>query len=216
MKVLPMLITSLLVSAAMLALGLYAAARMPAGAMLPVHWNVTGDADRWQEARDAVWVMPLIAMAVSAVLAMIPRLEPLREQAAASAPVVRVAWAGSLALLALAQAMIVAPAFGRHLPASLLLLAVGGMFLVLSNLLPQSRPGHFIGVRTPWTLADPANWIATHRLAGKGFMLAGLAFVLAGLPATPGPLRLALVVLALLAAGVLPVGYSWYLARKAR
>lgn len=214
MKVMPMLIVSLVVSALMLALGLHAAAQLPAGAMLPIHWNAAGEADGWQKAADAVWVMPLLALGISGVLAMVPRLEALRENVAASAPVVRVAWGGSLALLALAQAMIVAPAFGWHLPASLLLLAVGGMFLALGNLLPQSRPGYFVGIRTPWTMADPDNWIATHRLAGKTFMAAGLAFVLAALPATPEGLRLVLVGLAVVLAGVVPIAWSWHLSRK--
>jgi uncharacterized membrane protein len=39
----------------------------------------------------------------------------------------------------------------------------------------------FVGIRTPWTLANDEVWLRTHRLAGKLFAVAGLGIVVSAL-----------------------------------
>ncbi len=215
MRVKPWILFSLAVSAAMALAGWLALRQLGAGATLPTHWNAAGEVDGRMAAGLAVWLIPAMTLIAAAVLAVIPRIEPLQDRLAESAPVLRIGWAGMLAVLGCAQALIVAPAFGWMLPGSIILVVVGGMFVALGNVLPKSRPGFFVGIRTPWTLTDPDNWIATHRLGGKCFMGAGLVFMLAAMPATPAPVRLAMVLgAAALSAGV-PMAYSWYLWREA-
>jgi len=84
---------------------------------------------------------------------------------------------------------------------------VGGvclLFALVGNLLRKVRRNFYVGIRTPWTLANERVWDATHRFAAKTFVVAGLLGVLmaaAGLPGWP--------VLAVLMAGVLaPAIYS--------
>ncbi|RFM31277.1 SdpI family protein [Chitinophaga silvisoli] len=50
---------------------------------------------------------------------------------------------------------------------------------VISNLTHNVKPNHFIGIRTPWTLADEDVWRKTHRVCSKWFFAGGLTgFVL--------------------------------------
>ena len=79
------------------------------------------------------------------------------------------------------------------------------LFVLLGNLMGKLRRNFYIGVRTPWSLANERVWNATHRLAAKTFVLgglAGLALVLIGLDVWP--------VAALIAGGLIPVLYSLY------
>jgi uncharacterized membrane protein len=84
---------------------------------------------------------------------------------------------------------------------------VGGVCLLLAllgNLLGKVRRNFYIGVRTPWTLANERVWNATHRFAAKTFViggLAGLALTLFGLQGWP-------VLAVLLAAPLIPAAYS--------
>jgi len=84
---------------------------------------------------------------------------------------------------------------------------IGGVCLLLAllgNLMGKVRRNFYIGVRTPWTLANERVWNATHRFAGKTLVaggLAGLALTVAGLNGWP-------VMVALLAGALIPVGYS--------
>ena len=49
------------------------------------------------------------------------------------------------------------------------------LFVLLGNLMGRVRRNFFIGIRTPWTLANERVWNTTHRLAAKTFVLGGLA-----------------------------------------
>ena len=57
----------------------------------------------------------------------------------------------------------------------------GVLMVALGNVLPKLPRNGLVGIRTPWTLADPAVWERTHRLGGYLLMAAGLAS-LASLP----------------------------------
>jgi len=53
------------------------------------------------------------------------------------------------------------------------------LFIMLGNVLGKVRRNFWIGVRTPWTLANERVWNATHRFAAKTFVVGGVAgFVL--------------------------------------
>jgi len=49
------------------------------------------------------------------------------------------------------------------------------LFALLGNVMGKVRRNFYIGVRTPWALANERVWNATHRLAAKTFVLGGLA-----------------------------------------
>lgn len=84
---------------------------------------------------------------------------------------------------------------------------VGGvclLFALLGNLMGKIRRNFFIGVRTPWALANERVWNATHRFAAKTFVaggLLGLALTIAGVDGWP-------VFAVLLAGALLPAVYS--------
>ena len=86
---------------------------------------------------------------------------------------------------------------------------LGGLCLLLAllgNLLGKVRRNFYIGVRTPWTLANERVWNATHRLAGKTLViggLVGLVLTLFGLEGWP-------VFAVLLAAPLIPAAYSLF------
>ena len=82
----------------------------------------------------------------------------------------------------------------------------GVLIIALGNVMPKLPRNGVVGIRTPWTLSDPAVWERTHRLAGYLFMAAGLVS-LATLPAT-GERAQRVPKLALLGAAGVSVAYS--------
>lgn len=59
----------------------------------------------------------------------------------------------------------------------------GVLMIALGNVLPRLPRNGLIGIRTPWTLGDPAVWERTHRVGGYLLTAAGLVS-LASLPAS--------------------------------
>ncbi|MGB2626232.1 MAG: SdpI family protein [Candidatus Acidiferrum sp.] len=84
---------------------------------------------------------------------------------------------------------------------------VGGvclLFALLGNLMGKVRRNFFIGIRTPWALANERVWNATHRLAAKVFVaggILGLALTFLGFNGMP-------VLAVLLIAAFIPAVYS--------
>ncbi len=209
-----LLVLSLLVVAALAGFGLWLASALPEGAQLPIHFNGAGEPDRFTDALPALMVAPGVLFLVSLLLAVIPSLEPLQDRLEGSAPLMRVVWLGMIAIMIFVQTSIAAPAMEWDLPKRLFYLPLGLLLIAMGNMLPKSRPGFFVGIRTPWTISDTDNWIATHRLGGKLMMLAG--FVVAAntfLPTGPG-LATGLVLGPILIAAIIPLIYSWWFWRQ--
>lgn len=214
MKVRGLLIANVLIAGAMALFGVWVAAGLEADAQLPIHWNVAGEPDGFARAHTALLWPAAISLLTGLVFAAIPRMEPLQDRLEASAPLLRSAWIGTMLLMVYVQIMIAAPALGLQLGPNLMLAGLGALLVMLGNSLPKSRPGFFVGIRTPWTLSDTDNWIATHRLGGKIMLGAGFVMIMATfLPLTPD-IRAGLVMGLILGVAAIPIGYSWWLWRK--
>ena len=101
---------------------------------------------------------------------------------------------------ALASVNIVAPLFTLGT-------GLGLMFAAIGNYFPKCRPNRTVGIRISWTLGSEENWNATHRFAGKVWVIGGFAMVLAALlPEVPG---IIVTILAVAALSILPIAYSY-------
>lgn len=190
--------------------------RLPAGTQLPTHWGPDGAADRFADAGTALFMPVFLTIALSLMMAALPSIEPLQDKLSQSAPLYRTAWGGLLALMMLVEAMVAAPAFGIVLPATTILAGMGLFFVALGNVLPKSRPGFFVGIRTPWAIMDADNWIATHRLAGRIFMAAGLALIVLAFLPIGSEDRASCVIALLLVTVATPLLYSFLHWRRSR
>lgn len=214
MKVMRPLLASLALAAAMAVFAFVTAARLPADAVLPIHWDASGTPDDFSPAIWALLMPAGLVVFTSLVFAVIPRIEPLQDKLEGSAPLLRAVWIGIVLLFVIIQATIGLPAYGIDMPVNAIMLGIGLMLVMLGNALPKSRPGFFVGIRTPWAIMDADNWIATHRLGGKLMMLAGLAIIVTSL-APVSPETTAIVVLvSVFAAALVPFAYSWWLWQK--
>ena len=83
------------------------------------------------------------------------------------------------------------------------MLGLGLMFAAIGNYFPKCRPNRTVGIRIIWTLGSEENWNATHRFAGKVWVIGGLIMVLAALlPEVPG---IIVTILAAAALSILPI-----------
>ncbi|OJX51690.1 SdpI family protein [Devosia sp. 66-22] len=152
---------------------------IPAGASLPVHWNVAGEPDGFMP-RDWALIMPAgVTLLVWAVFLVVDRFAD-AEQRERGAYVADVALTALTALMAAITVMTVL--IGTGLASNMVqVIAVGFglLLLVLGNAMPKSRPNMFAGIRMPSTLHSEANWAATHRLGGWLTIVGGIVLLVA-------------------------------------
>lgn len=63
---------------------------------------------------------------------------------------------------------------------TLIMVATGILFIIIGNLLPKIKQNYFMGIKTPWALADEQVWYATHRFTGKLWFVAGIFLCICG------------------------------------
>jgi uncharacterized membrane protein len=195
--------------------GLWAWARTPIGQRVATHFNAQGVADDWSSPAFAFGFAPLLGAGILALFRVVMRLDPRRENVAASARPVAVIAFFTVLIMAVVHGTVIALAMGRQLDIeSLLCFTIGLLLAATGNMMPKLRSNNFFGIRTPWTLSDDQVWEHTHRFAGWVFVVCGLLLMAAAfVPALPGQRAPLLAVLPLLA-GVAPAVKSWLLWRQ--
>jgi uncharacterized membrane protein len=198
-------------AAAALSLYLWAfyAERLPA--RLPIHWDIHGHVDGTAP-RDVVLIlMPSIMAGWIVLTLLLPWLSPRQFQV----DTFRSTYHYLMALLNLFFAyMHFVTVLGALLvPEKVTTLVLSGVFLLfvlLGNVLGKVRRNFWIGIRTPWTLADERVWNETHRLGAWLFVAAGLfgfVGVLLGV-------SFLVLFIAVMAAALWPVVYSLILYKR--
>jgi len=201
--------------AAMAAAGLWALLQLPEGARVPVHFNGRGEPDGWAGAGFGLFMLPGLALALLGLQGLLPRIDPRGDNLRRSAKALATIWCAVALLLALLQGHIVMLALGLAQPLPRLpLLLVGGLFVVMGNILGKLRPNFTVGIRTPWTLANERVWDQTHRFGGKAFVLAGAALLALSLAAPPAEWLMPAILAAALGPALAAVLRSWWLWRR--
>lgn len=176
---------------------------------VPSHWNIHGEVDGTSSRLVAVALTPALALALWLLLLWLPRIDPLRASYAAFASTYRLFVNVLVLFLAGVHAVVLCAALGWPLPVPRLIGAgIGLLLATLGNELSRTRPNWFVGVRTPWTLADPEVWRQTHRFAARLFFFAGVLITLASLLLPPA-LSVIVLIVAVLGTGVLSIWYSY-------
>jgi len=201
--------------AAMLVSARIVGGMLPDGTLLPVHWSVDGKPNGFADKWTALCLPPLLTLLLTLVAVAANRVEPMQASLAKSRGLLHVVWIGLVGLMGVIQLMVVGAALHWTVPRGRVLVgALGLFFMLLGNQLGKSRRMYFVGIRTPWTLANEDVWIATHRLGGKLMVLAGLVWALAAAANWVNLLTFPILILAMGIASLVPVVYSYLLWRR--
>jgi len=173
-------------------------------ARIVTHWGMNGEPNGYS-AKDALWLVgPGLLALILALTAVLPWLSPRRFEVDAFRSTYNFIMLAVFLMMAYCYGLILWAGAGRHIDVGRFV--IGGtclFFAVTGNVMSKVRSNFYIGVRTPWTLANQRVWHATHRFAAKCFLIAGLlgfVLALAGVRLVP--------VIAILAGAFTPAIYS--------
>jgi len=177
-------------------------------AQLVTNWNAAGEPNGSMPKLLAIWLFPALTAGLLVVFAVIPRIDPLRENIAEFRPYYDWFVVVFTAYMFLVHTGIIAFNLGYEFDfTALILVGVAGLFYYSGVLLTHAERNWFVGIRTPWTLSSEEVWNRTHALGGRLFKLTAV-LTLVGLLFGDYALYF-LLVPALLTAGITIV-YSYY------
>ncbi|WP_115862656.1 SdpI family protein [Halorussus litoreus] len=189
---------------------LVAAPEMPAE--MATHWNAAGEVDGAMDKEIALALFPALSAVVLALLAAVPRFDPLGENVAAFREQYDSFVVVLLAFLAYVHLLVLAANAGYEFEMiQALAPAIGGLFFYVGVLLEHAEQSWFVGIRTPWTLSNEEVWNRTHERAAPLFKVAGGIAVLGALVPTYAEL---LVVAPILAVSLYATAYSYVAYRR--
>lgn len=178
---------------------------------VPMHWNLHGQVDGWMpKSWGAFLTVGFMALSLLLIVGgqwLSPanfKVEPFR-CAFNYLMVIASAMGAYVHGLVLTAALNPDGDYGRWLIAGIFV-----FFAWIGNFLGKTRRNFWVGIRTPWALADERVWIATHRLGAWIITGAGLAGAVATILGVP-PIWCFILLLAALA---VPCLYSFWLSRK--
>lgn len=179
---------------------------------IPIHFNVSDQADNFQSKPLVVFGLPLFLLLVHLFVIFVSARDPKNQTMNKKMGKV-IYWLTPIVSLGVFY-LIYSKALGSTTNPSIFASALLGLiFVMMGNYMPKLKVNHTVGIRLPWTLQSEDNWHKTHRLAGKLWVLGGLILLLeAGLQFAV-PYVLVLVILVIV---FIPVMYSYQLSRKNR
>lgn len=179
---------------------------------LAIHFDAAGNPNGWAPAWFGLSLIPLIALGLLGLAALLPKIDPRGDNLLRSRPAVQTILLAVLGLLTAVQLVIVAQALHVVMTvARIIPCAVGLLFVFTGNVMGKLRWNYTIGIRTPWTLANERVWDHTHRFAGRLFVAVG-ALIAIGVWWKPVQgHEAALVMTGTVAVAVLPVLRSYQL-----
>ncbi len=144
-----------------------------------MHWNIENQPDNYMSKFPGTFLLPFITLLIYAGMVVSPVIDPRKESYRHFKKGYRMIRWGIILFLALLYIIVLSLNLGYNLDiGKIVTMAMGALFIILGNYLPQIRHNYFVGIKFPWTLANKAVWRKTNRLAGKLFFASGMILIL--------------------------------------
>jgi uncharacterized membrane protein len=177
--------------------------------VVPVHWDAHGQVNGWGPKWSLFLYGPGGMLLMVLMFAALPWLSPRKFEVDSFRATYLYIMIVIVAMMAYCQGLILLAALGSlsGVVFDITRAIVGGVCLLialLGNVLGKVRRNFFVGIRTPWTIANERVWNVTHRFAAKTFFAGGLLGLVAVVLRAPFWVPIA----AILIATLVPAAYS--------
>lgn len=185
---------------------------------IPTHWNIHGEIDGYGQKEWAAFLMPAILAGLLLLFWAIPYLSPKHfEVDTFRSTYWFIIFVISVMMAFIHGLTLWAALADQDKPVDITRLLLAGlliMFALIGNVMGKVRRNFFVGIRTPWTIANERVWNDTHRLAGRLFVGGGILGLLAVFLPIPVPAVTIAVIVLIFGASLGPAVYSLVLYKR--
>ena len=144
----------------------------------PRHRNMQGQVDGYWTKMGAVLSIPLIVVAMIVLFRFLLKIDPKKanyEKFKNTWEIIQFVIIGFMTYVHFVSLfMILNPEYSIN---SFMLFGLGAMFVLMGNYMGKIKHNFFVGIKTPWTIADETVWNKTHRLSGWLWVATWLIFL---------------------------------------
>jgi len=144
------------------------------------HWNENDQVDGYMGKFWGAFMVPLMMIGLTLLFLAIPAIDPLKKNIADFRGLYNLFIVFFNGFMAYIHGLTLVWNLGytNFRLSTMMLPAMGLLFVFMGIMLKKARRNYFIGIRTPWTLASDKVWDETHRLGSKLFIIAGMITLL--------------------------------------
>ncbi len=148
---------------------------------IPTHFNIDGAPDQWGH-RSSIWtlvsILGVVSLGVYLLVRFLPNIDPKKTAGTPAWAFQQIALVVVVFLSIISVMLVHGTASGMVNIQNWIFPLMGLFFATLGYYMARIRPNYFVGFRLPWTLEDPENWKATHRLVGQLWVPGGILIAL--------------------------------------
>jgi len=137
---------------------------------IPTHWNAQGEIDDYSGKFSGSLLLPIVATFIYALFLIIPKIAVYRRNIVEFGDYYWGLKTVFMMFMASMHIVILLASLGFAGRIDLfVIVAVAALLYYVGYTLNHIKRNYFIGVRTPWTLADDRVWKKTHEFSAKAF-----------------------------------------------
>lgn len=145
---------------------------------MPTHWNAAGEVDGYGNRFMGLFLMPIFLAGIYLLFLFLPKIMVYRKN---FEKFKKYFYGFKVVFILFFIAIYIAtllPNFGIHLNIAYIMIpSLAVLFFYIGYMLKFAKRNYFIGIRTPWTLANENVWNKTHQLGSKLFMVFALVML---------------------------------------
>ena len=175
---------------------------------VPTHWNANGEVNGYGSKLFGAFGLPAISLATYLLFLVLPYIDPKRKNYEDFKSTYQfLKYLLILFFLGLeVMTLLIASGVIVNKPIFIQIM-VSLLFILIGNVMGRFKHNYFVGIRTPWTLANEEVWRKTHRLAAPLWVLGGVINILLAFMGTNFNGIGFMVIIAVIS--IVPIGYSY-------
>jgi len=180
---------------------------------VPGHWNIHGEVDAYYPRSFGAFFAPLLTIGIYLLMLVLPLLDPRRDNYQRFSTAYMYTRWGLVLLLTVLHITTILFSLGYNIDVAMVVKSLVSVLLILiGNFMGQIRHNYFVGIKTPWTLANEEVWQRTHRVGGKIWVVGGLICLAMSFFSTVWAAYIFFAVIIIMA--IVPIIYSYLLFNK--
>jgi len=143
------------------------------------HWNINDQVDGTMSKFWGVFLLPMVLAGMLLLFFLVPLIDPLKQNIESFRSTFNLFITLINGFMVYIYGLTIAWNLGARFNMSEMIMpGIGLIFIGSGYLISKAKRNYFIGIRTPWTLANDLVWDKTHAIGGKLFIATGVLLLL--------------------------------------